>query len=294
MNIRQIKFALLILACCFFAILNVRAQNTAAEKHIEISLRMIGHQVLLAAGDSTSRVLPIVKEAGRYRIAFGTELALRPDELVTIVNEVVAETKFATSYILEVEECKQHGIFYAYQVGLVDSSDIIPCRARELPKECYNLLITILDEPLATNIQENSKAVFQWKWFIILFAAIFLAVIGSVIYYLSKRKKPALPNPNWISLGKYHFDKLNAELILEEQRIELTSKEADLLALLYETVNTTVERDVLLNKVWGDEGDYIGRTLDVFISKLRKKLEFDERIKIVNVRGVGYKLVMDI
>ena len=103
-----------------------------------------------------------------------------------------------------------------------------------------------------------------------------------------------MPNPNWISLGKYHFDKLNSELILEEQRIELTSKEADLLFLLYETVNTTIERDVLLNKVWGDEGDYIGRTLDVFISKLRKKLEFDERIKIVNVRGVGYKLVMDV
>jgi DNA-binding response OmpR family regulator len=48
-----------------------------------------------------------------------------------------------------------------------------------------------------------------------------------------------------------------------------------------------------LNKVWGDEGDYIGRTLDVFISKLRKKLEADSSIKIVNIRGVGYKLVMD-
>ena len=95
-------------------------------------------------------------------------------------------------------------------------------------------------------------------------------------------------------MGKYHFDKLNAELIIEEQRIELTSKEADLLMLLYDTVNTTVEREVLLNRVWGDEGDYIGRTLDVFISKLRKKLEFDTQVKIVNVRGVGYKLVMDV
>jgi len=59
-------------------------------------------------------------------------------------------------------------------------------------------------------------------------------------------------------------------------------------------VNTTVEREVILNIVWGDEGDYVGRTLDVFISKLRKKLEVDSSIKIVNIRGVGYKLVTDV
>ena len=122
-------------------------------------------------------------------------------------------------------------------------------------------------------------------------------VIMIVAVTAYKRKKKSVShseNPNLVSLGKYHFDKLNAELIIEEQRIELTSKEADLLMLLYDTVNTTVEREVLLNRVWGDEGDYIGRTLDVFISKLRKKLEFDTQVKIVNVRGVGYKLVMDV
>ena len=59
-------------------------------------------------------------------------------------------------------------------------------------------------------------------------------------------------------------------------------------------VNTTVERDVILNMVWGDEGDYVGRTLDVFISKLRKKLEADSSVKIVNIRGVGYKLVTEV
>ena len=73
---------------------------------------------------------------------------------------------------------------------------------------------------------------------------------------------------------------------------ELTSKEADLLALLHASVNTTVERYVLLKNVWGDEGAYVGRTLDVFISKLRKKLEADPSIRIVNVRGIGYKLIL--
>ena len=54
-----------------------------------------------------------------------------------------------------------------------------------------------------------------------------------------------------------------------------------------------MEREVLLNKVWGDQGDYVGRTLDVFISKLRKKLEADPHVKIVSIRGVGYKMVID-
>lgn len=64
--------------------------------------------------------------------------------------------------------------------------------------------------------------------------------------------------------------------------------------MLYQTANQTLERDVILNKVWGDEGDYIGRTLDVFISKLRKKLEFDPRIKIVSNCNIRFTLIMDV
>lgn len=64
-----------------------------------------------------------------------------------------------------------------------------------------------------------------------------------------------------------------------------------MLLLLHANVNQTIERVEILNIVWGDEGDYIGRTLDVFISKRRKKLEGDTNLQIVNIRGVGYKLV---
>ena len=115
-----------------------------------------------------------------------------------------------------------------------------------------------------------------------------------VFLFLWKRRKPSTIDPNLISLGEYHFDKRNTELLINHQRIELTNKEADLLLLLYDAVNTTVEREVILNMVWGDDGDYVGRTLDVFISKLRKKLEGDSNVKIINIRGVGYKLVTEV
>jgi DNA-binding response OmpR family regulator len=99
-------------------------------------------------------------------------------------------------------------------------------------------------------------------------------------------------DPNVISIGKYEFDKINMELSYVDSKVELTGKEADLLLLLYRLKNETIEREQILKEVWGDEGDYVGRTLDVFISKLRKKLEADENVKIVNIRGVGYKLMV--
>ncbi|MBX2959581.1 MAG: helix-turn-helix domain-containing protein [Flavobacteriales bacterium] len=66
-----------------------------------------------------------------------------------------------------------------------------------------------------------------------------------------------------------------------------------MLDLLYTNINQNVTREDILQIVWGDEGDYLGRTLDVFISKLRKKLETDPNIKIVNIRGVGYRMVLE-
>ncbi len=122
---------------------------------------------------------------------------------------------------------------------------------------------------------------------------LFVLLAGAFFLLRKKRKKP-LNNPNLISLGQFYFDTRNTTLLFENQEIELTSKEADLLLLLFKDVNTTIEREVILNMVWGDEGDYVGRTLDVFISKLRKKLEWDSQVKIVNIRGIGYKLVVNV
>ena len=82
-------------------------------------------------------------------------------------------------------------------------------------------------------------------------------------------------------------------MIKGKEKQDLTGKESDLLQLLYFHINSTVDRDVLLKEVWRDEGAYIGRTLDVYISKLRKKFESDPAISFINVRGVGYKMTLD-
>ena len=76
------------------------AQDSHNEKHIEVSLRMIAHQILLSSGDSISRVLPIIKENDQYRLQFESEFEFNPEEIVSIVDRVAAETKMAESYIV--------------------------------------------------------------------------------------------------------------------------------------------------------------------------------------------------
>jgi len=299
MGLRPFKITSFIFVCILLFISRSNAQDTNNDKLIEVSLRMIGHQVLLSSNDSTSRVLPIIKENDRYRIQFESEFEFEPEELVSTVDRVVKETRMANSYIVEVEKCETGELVYSFKMDDLEQSDIIPCLGRVQPKSCYSLIITLIEknetEALLTGTPDslNGSNAETSRVKNIIVVTLFM-LITVVFFVLWKRRNTSKIDPNLIPLGAYFFDKRNTELLIEHQRIELTSKEADLLLLLCNAANTTVERDVILNMVWGDEGDYVGRTVDVFISKLRKKLEFDSKVKIVNIRGVGYKLVMDV
>jgi DNA-binding response OmpR family regulator len=114
------------------------------------------------------------------------------------------------------------------------------------------------------------------------------------MFLFRKKKKLASPfNSNWVSIGEYYFDKKNMKLIFRGVEEGLSGKESDLLELFYSNKNKTLEREYILNTVWNDEGDYIGRTLDVSVSKLRKRLREDSTVKIINIRGVGYRFVIN-
>ena len=285
---RPYKIVSFIIVCLVLFSPLIHAQETVNDKQILVSLRMIGHQVLLSSGDSTSRVMPIIKEVDRYRIQFETAFEFIPEELVATVGRVVKETKLAHSYIVEVETCNKGDLVYSFKMDDNEKSDIIPCQKRLQPEACYSLLFTLI-EPNEAMLATTT----DFSGTYLIFGAL-LALMSVLFYFLWKRRQASSLDPNMIALGAYQFDKRNTELLIEHQRIELTSKEAELLLLLHKAANKTVEREEILNKVWGDEGGYVGRTLDVFISKLRKKLEFDSKVKIVNIRGVGYKLVMDV
>lgn len=292
----------LIVVGLFGHISNGHAQPYATESQVKVAMRMIGHELLLLSGDSTSRVLPVQKVDDRYKIEFESEFEFVPGQLVELVNNIIAQTEIAPRYLVEVEECETKEVVYSYEIDLTNKSDIIPCGKRDQPLNCYTLFFTIL-EPKNTvaGLDENSPLFqgnnhftnsteneFDKNWLIIPI----ILLLGVILLVWMKKKKQKT-RPEIINIGAYQFDKLNMQLSFKNKTTELSSKESDLLLLLYTSVNTTLERESILKEVWGDDGDYVGRTMDVFISKLRKKLADDSNLKIINIRGVGYKFVVN-
>lgn len=95
-----------------------------------------------------------------------------------------------------------------------------------------------------------------------------------------------------LELGQYRFDFPKQTLQFKEEDTEqLTHREAHLLFHLVKNKNSVLDRSLILNKLWGSDDFFNGRSMDVFITKLRKKLSKDNSIQILNVRGFGYKLI---
>jgi len=96
-----------------------------------------------------------------------------------------------------------------------------------------------------------------------------------------------------LALGDYMFDFPKQLLSYKgETPVQLTHREAHLLFHLIKNKNAVLDRSLILNKLWGSDDFFTARSMDVFISKLRKKLKQDGRIQILNVRGFGYKLTV--
>jgi DNA-binding response OmpR family regulator len=98
------------------------------------------------------------------------------------------------------------------------------------------------------------------------------------------------PEDKILPLGLFLFDTENICLLLNDTKKSLTKKEAQILKLLYKFKGQVLPREVILNAVWGQDDYFVGRSLDVFITKLRKYLRDDESITLSNIHGVGFKL----
>jgi two-component system, OmpR family, response regulator len=98
---------------------------------------------------------------------------------------------------------------------------------------------------------------------------------------------------NIFNIGQYTFDFDRQILTMKGIEHKLTSKEAGLLRLLCTNANQVLERSVALNKIWNDDSYFNARSMDVYIVKLRKYLKEDPSVELINVHGIGFKLVMN-
>ena len=128
--------AILSVALTVFTMAFVNAINEHPDKHLEIVLRNIGHQVLLHSKDSTSRVLPIeTVNDNTFRISFENSFEFTPDTLMNLVHQQLAKTDRPGDYTVSVNECYQNQTIFAYEVNTA-SGDLKPCRGRQQKKGC--------------------------------------------------------------------------------------------------------------------------------------------------------------
>lgn len=294
--------------------------DQATEKLV---IRQIGHQLLLQSGDSSSRVLPVEERANReYMIRFATPFTFLSDTLVATVRKVVAANGLPSNYRVEVLQCDPSAeVIYGFQIYKDSSRNVIPCLGRTQEKACYNLLIKFT-EAEAAGIDPFSSGLLAG-----ILVAVLVSLILSVLYLRRKRitdkagNKPTpgdstdvtmdsqefqniqpdqpqkevtqeVPVSSGIAIGNLLFLRESQQLVTDSSIIMLTAKEAKLLYVFAKAQQEVIDRDQLMKEVWEDEGVIVGRSLDMFVSKLRKKLQADTRISILNVHGKGYKLVI--
>ncbi|HFS66860.1 MAG TPA: response regulator transcription factor [Flavobacteriia bacterium] len=269
-----IGIVLLFIAILFFNIISRKENNK--EDLIKISLRKVGHELLLTNKDSTSLVLPIKQiKNSIYQLSFQNELKIKPKELIQIVTENFKNEPLLKNYIIKVTSCNNHEIVYSYQINENIKKNFIACIGRDLPKSCYQIETIV--------IQNNANPLYLW-----------FAIIISIFLFYFFRKKTIVSKTKALNtdlkIGNFIFKPSQNTLIYNQSTIPLSKKESEILSILSNNLNQVISREEITKKVWEDKGVVVSRSLDTYISKLRKKLALDSSVKIKNSHGIGYKL----
>lgn len=277
-------FRVLLLAITVFGFLNFSSSKNETEdfsEKVKVALREVGNQLLLAQKDSTSLVLPIKEiTVNKYAISFEKELSFQPNILVNIVKSVFNKSSLSTNYRVEVIRCLDKEVAYSYEINELEEQTIIPCAGRELPINCYQIELRFLKKSSSNN-----------SWLLYIFIPLILGILYRLFFNNQENDKvEEVSTKNHTVLGSFQFYPEQNKLVKKASEIPLSKKECELLEIFVANPNQTIKREELTKKVWEDNGVFVGRSLDTYISKLRKKLQEDKNIKLTNIHGVGYKL----
>ena len=275
--------SIIIIVMLISAVAFINNKNEIPEKHLEVVLRDIGHQLLLSAKDSSSRVLPVKKiNENKYQISFQNDFGFISDTLINLVQRTFQRNGLANDYIVNLRECEQNETVFAFEINN-HTGDLTPCRGRTLEVGCYVIEIDLL-----------KKTKFNNYWLIGL-----IIPLGLAGFYVKNKvrkkeeKEPVYTNNDYIQLGSFRFYADNNVLTIGNNNIPLSEKETKALKIFAENINQIVDREKLMKEIWEDNGIVvISRNVDVLVSKLRKKLSDDNSIKFINVPGRGYKFII--
>jgi hypothetical protein len=260
------------------------------ENQRNLAMRAIADHLLKQNGDLYSPIPPIRRETeGNYFISLGTPIEYL--NLRSIIDTILLRHQIRPDYRLSLLDCESGALALGFLADLEDKERDIPCQQREQIVSCYDLRIALISQGDNLTTDSIPLSTPNLKW-----ALIGLAICFPIVLWTwTQKSKVAVvqdqPQDGWQNKTQATSFHLNNQVLkIDQQSISLTYREAKLLNFFFENANQVLERDTILQAVWEDEGIIVGRSLDVFVSRLRKKLKGDPALSIVNVHGVGYRL----
>ena len=254
---------------------------------INLALRRTAHRLLVNAGDSSSRIAP-VRQLNATTFVIRLNHPFNYERLPALLQQSLDIHEIRGNYDVALLDCANGELQLGYNVRDVLEAGV-PCVGRVRERGCYTLQLTF-----ATPEPVGQLALLWWPW-----AVGFLLLGGAyAVWQQSGRKtNPALSSDTatdesepllWV--GKSAFNPTNQSVSVAGVTHPLTYREAKLLHLFLRHPNQLLERGFILKSVWEDEGIFVGRSVDVFVSRLRKLLHADSTLRLVAVHGVGYRL----
>lgn len=286
-------------------------QTHQASERINLALRRTTHLLLKLSGDSTSKIAPVKQsDANTYFVRI--EYSFNYDSLPTFLQSSFDFYDIKEKYDVVVRSCSYAELVLGYSSVDFQQNKNVPCGGRTRPEGCLNFSVTFRD-PSVFLVNDKKMAFSPYFWLCL--GGLFTLAMGAMAYFfypMSKQKQavsqdispsilqdsaPSTPThsvqqtveTHLIYVGQTLFDTRKQTLLIGQTAQKLTFQEAQLLQLFCEHKNDLLERDFILKTVWGDDGVLITRSVDVFVSRLRKLLKADESLKIVNVHNRGYR-----
>ena len=261
---------------------------------------------------------------GTFLLKFENEFGFNHDSLMVLSQGLLPKTQFPSGYTVTVQDCMKGDIVYGFQVNNT-SPDILACSGRSQPQGCYTIefafpdfyenvgqkkadidqlteLVKVDPQEVNPKPEELKTTTFGYPLINVVYGGM-LVLLGVTLLIGRFRKilKPVpVQNqnhaiikesvPELAALGKFLFNVKGQRLLLGSEVISLTDKECKVLELLHKNFGELIPRETLMQEVWINEGVITGRSLDMFISKLRKKLSADPDLRITNIHSKGYRL----
>ncbi|WP_462249564.1 winged helix-turn-helix domain-containing protein [Ekhidna sp.] len=255
---------------------------------IEANASQFDHSVsvaLFSVADTMSEKATVEKRSPNL-FYVSTNSAISNKEIDTLIQQEFDARGLRLDYEIGIYNAEDDSLVYGNYIKASDTPPASISNCDYEPDLGVNKNFAVLFPARRTYLYGQMNV-----WFLVV---AMLALFSWIYYYIKNHTTNArlgvLVNRNQIRLGETCLDFHNQSLEVENSTYRLTYKENQILKLLFENPNQIINREVFLETIWEKDGFFVARSMDVFISKVRKYLSADDKLKIENLRSIGYRL----